>query len=521
MSESYDVIILGSGFSGSLLGRILVKRGWKVLVIDLGRHPRFAIGESTTPTADFLIAKIADSWGLPEIAPLACWGSWKREYPDVVCGKKRGFSYYSHRRFETYADDCRHGRSLLVAASREDRYSDTHWLRSSVDDFLARLATDAGVTLWQESSIARAEFDRFEQLWRVGVVRGGDAGKREKGEPEESVRARWIVDASGGGAATAGLVDNGRDDDWMRTRTRATYAHFSGVKPFIAGRADDDPFCGDDAAQHHLVDNGWWWMLRFDNGVTSVGLVERIGGDGQPQRGGSASERLFQAAGEYPSVGEMLDGASVVGPPGGVVASGRMSRCRAAAFGAGWILLPNAYGFVDPLHSTGIAHALSGVDRVARILTGPTDEIDGRLAEYQSQLRAEIRWLDTLIAGCYRAMPSFKRFTAYCGYYFVAAIGFEAVMASDPGVWPMGYMQCGDRRLAEAAEASFREAGDGSVSDDEFVRRVRERIAPWNGVGLLDPANRNRLSHTAAPKYAAIAGLAAGEPERDRPVSAD
>jgi FADH2 O2-dependent halogenase len=507
MSESYDVIILGSGFSGSLLGRILVKRGWKVLVIDSGRHPRFAIGESTTPTADFLVAHIADSWDLPELAPLACWGSWKREYPEVVCGKKRGFSYYRHRRSEAYADDRRHDRSLLVAASREDRYSDTHWFRSSVDHFLARLATDAGVTLWQESSVVSADFDRFEHRWRVGVVRSGVVGEREKTERAVSVRARWIVDASGGGGATAGLVDNGRDDDWMRTRTRATYAHFSGVKPFVAGRADDDPFCGDDAAQHHLVDNGWWWMLRFDNGVTSVGLVERMGRDDEPPRRDSASERLFLAAADYPSVGELLDGAKVVGPAGGVVASGRLSRCRTAACGAGWVLLPNAYGFVDPLHSTGIAHALSGVDRVARILTGPTDEIDGRLAEYQTQLRDEIRWLDTLIAGCYRAMPSFRRFTAYCGYYFVAAIGFEAVMGSDPAVWPMGYMQCGDRRLAEAAEASYQEAGDDSVSDDDFVRRVRKRIAPWNRVGLLDPALCNRLSHTAAPKYAAIAGL--------------
>jgi FADH2 O2-dependent halogenase len=232
-----------------------------------------------------------------------------------------------------------------------------------------------------------------------------------------------------------------------------------------------------------------------------------MGRDDEPPRRDSASERLFQAAADYPSVGEMLAGASVVGPAGGVVASGRLSRCRAAACGAGWVLLPNAYGFVDPLHSTGIAHALSGVDRVARILTGPTDEIDGRLAEYQTQLRDEIRWLDTLIAGCYRAMPSFRRFTAYCGYYFVAAIGFEAVMGSDPAVWPMGYMQCGDRRLAEAAEASYQEAGDDSVSDDDFVRRVRKRIAPWNRVGLLDPALCNRLSHTAAPKYAAIAGL--------------
>jgi tetracycline 7-halogenase / FADH2 O2-dependent halogenase len=88
----FDVVVLGSGFSGSLLAWILAKQGRKVLLIDRQQHPRFAIGESSTPTADFLLAHLAARWQLPELAPLACWGTWKEKYPEVVCGKKRGFS---------------------------------------------------------------------------------------------------------------------------------------------------------------------------------------------------------------------------------------------------------------------------------------------------------------------------------------------------------------------------------------------------------------------------------------------
>jgi FADH2 O2-dependent halogenase len=51
----FDVLILGSSFSGSLLAWLLARRGLRVALIDRDRHPRFAIGESSTPVADLLL----------------------------------------------------------------------------------------------------------------------------------------------------------------------------------------------------------------------------------------------------------------------------------------------------------------------------------------------------------------------------------------------------------------------------------------------------------------------------------
>ncbi len=59
---AYDVVILGSGFAGSLLGLLLRKQGLSVLVIDRARHPRFAIGESSTPAADFILESLCEEW---------------------------------------------------------------------------------------------------------------------------------------------------------------------------------------------------------------------------------------------------------------------------------------------------------------------------------------------------------------------------------------------------------------------------------------------------------------------------
>lgn len=507
--ESWDALILGSGFAGSLTAWILAQQGWRVLIVDPGRHPRFAVGESSTPTADFLLADLAHRWGLRELAPLATWGSWKRAYPNLVCGKKRGFSYYGHSPGQAFTDDAEHSRSLLVAASRDDHLSDTHWLRSSVDAFIAGHAVRAGAELREQAQLILASFDPRGGRWE-GIVDSADG--------RQPLRAKWLIDASGGAAATAAWTNNPADQVWMRTRTRAQFAHFTGVKPFAAEICESAGFSGDDAAQHHLIDNGWVWMLRLDNGTTSVGLVEKLA---SPRERRTTAESLATAAGRataagegptaaswkrlrsYPSIAAMLSEAQRITPAAGLVTSGRISRCRSRASGPGWVMLPAAYGLVDPLHSTGIAHSLSGVTRVVEILLGETARIPQRLASYDRDLRSEIRWIDTLVAGCYRALPSFSRFVAFASYYFVSAIEFEATMAQDPTHWPRGFLECGNQALLAAAEQSWRQVGEQAVDERRFVESVRQRIEPWNRLGLLEPARKNRYAHTAAPKYAA------------------
>ena len=88
-----DVAVVGSGFGGSLMALALRKRGRSVVLLERGRHPRFVIGESSTPLANLLLEDLADRCDLPRLRPLTKWGPWQRAYPDVGCGKKRGFSF--------------------------------------------------------------------------------------------------------------------------------------------------------------------------------------------------------------------------------------------------------------------------------------------------------------------------------------------------------------------------------------------------------------------------------------------
>ena len=60
-----DVVIVGAGFAGALTAMALRRRGRSVLLVERGRHPRFAIGESSTPLANLLIEELADRTTCP------------------------------------------------------------------------------------------------------------------------------------------------------------------------------------------------------------------------------------------------------------------------------------------------------------------------------------------------------------------------------------------------------------------------------------------------------------------------
>src|SRR5580658_10056715 len=96
LTEVYDIAVVGSGFAGSLLAMIARRLGRSVLLLEKGTHPRVVIGESSTPLSNLLLEELAIRYDLPELAPLAKWGSWQRSQPGVVCGLKRGFTFHHH-----------------------------------------------------------------------------------------------------------------------------------------------------------------------------------------------------------------------------------------------------------------------------------------------------------------------------------------------------------------------------------------------------------------------------------------
>src|ERR1051325_494672 len=103
MSE-FDLAIVGAGFGGSMLAMVAHRIGLRVVLLERGTHPRFAIGESTSPLMNLLIEELARRYDLPRLLPLTTFGAWQRNYPEVTCGLKRGFTYYHHERGKPFAN---------------------------------------------------------------------------------------------------------------------------------------------------------------------------------------------------------------------------------------------------------------------------------------------------------------------------------------------------------------------------------------------------------------------------------
>lgn len=491
------VAIIGSGFAGSLLARILAVQGYRVLLIERGTHPRFAIGESTTPLANLTLERLADRYGLEDCYHLSAHGRWLAKYPELRRGLKRGFTFYRHHGGERFEDRGYDSERLLVAASPHDAVADVHWLRADVDHHFVREAIAAGVEYLDRVELTAAERD----------ARGVHLSGRRNGSAF-GVRVDFVVDASGPGGFLARQF--GIASGLSRTSTRAAlvFSHFEGARltSDLLPRLPRGPYPDDWAAVHHIVDGGWMYSLRFDHGVTSAGFalsplgVERAGLGTNPD-----PVALWELLlGRYPTIGDAFAAARALMP----IAYRPMIQHRLSrGHGRRWAMLPHAYAFVDPLFSTGIAWSLRAIERLADAFervapTGVPRASDMR--RYATLLAAEADQIDEIVAGAYAAMAHFELFAAHTMIYF-AAVSYAEIRQrlvlrdSSSAAWT-GFLGVGDAVLEPLPRESRRRlaaivrdaANAGSVAQRSAYRDwVASAIAPRNVGGLADPSRHN------------------------------
>src|SRR3982074_1621809 len=181
--DSCACAIVGSGFAGSLLARVLAVLGYDVVLLERGTHPRFAIGESSTPLANLSLERIGIRYGLADCYRLATHGRWLASFPELRRGLKRGFTYYRHHPDQAFDNRGFDSERLLVAASPHDSLSDTHWLRADVGHHFVRQATAVGVDYRDGVELTGAD---------VGSASVRVSGNRNGTEFE--LRANFVID---------------------------------------------------------------------------------------------------------------------------------------------------------------------------------------------------------------------------------------------------------------------------------------------------------------------------------------
>ena len=497
-SQEYDILIAGAGFAGSLIALILHDLGYKVCLVEKGRHPRFAIGESSTPIADMILRKLAVQYNLPWLADFSRYGSWQQAHPEIVCGLKRGFSYFKHYPEQEFSTDADHKNELLVAASTDNIQSDTNWLRADFDTFVVNKVKETGIDYFDLTEIVSAKKDK---LWDfTASTLSGDI----------NIQSSFFIDSTGGGLLLEKVLGVKSISDDFLTNSFAVFSHFNGVKRWsdllreASIPTEDFPYDPDNSALHQVLDEGWLWMLRFNDERTSFGFA--LDRHDKSLEALQTKQIWGDLLKKYPSINDIIKDASLHPQPEKIIQSGRLQRRLTRCFGDGWVALPHTAGFVDPLFSTGIAHSLAGIEKIAAIFSNDRSNEEllyQNLKTYEDGVFTEIELIDKLVAGCYKTMKYFELFNAWSMLYFAATITYEQQLLN--GSLPGYFLKADDPYIQEIINLSYNELlaiidNRQPIQDDiqTFTARIKDRIAPVNIAGLLDPALKNMYRHTAA-----------------------
>lgn len=493
-----DIVILGGGFGGCLTALIARQIGLRVVVIDRDAHPRFTIGESSTPIAGGILRDLAARYELPQLIAISDYGNWRKSVPDLVCGIKRGFSYFGHQLDARFVPDKRHRNELLVTASANDEQSDTHWLRADVDSWMAEQARAHGADVLERVQLTGlAGVDPW-------VLEGVQAGRTIK------VRGQFLVDATGAASLLPKWLSLRSTRACLRTRSWAVFSHFQGVKrwhEWLRGHhsaLQEHPFCCDHAALHHWLDGAWMWNLRFQDERVSAGFVMDLRRhEIDPRR--APRDDWDSMLERYPAIAEVFTGAQLAELPGSIIRTGRLQRLWGKLSDLNWALLPHTAGFIDPLHSTGIAHTLCGIERLAAAWSEcwGQSKMAEKMADYDRVVRSELLLIDQLVSSCYDA-PDFSTLTTCAMLYFAAATTYERQRAAQSGAFQSAFL-CADsigwRQTVAAANEWLQQMGTSPAASDvrRFEQRVEAAIRPFNQVGLFATDIANMYRHTVAP----------------------
>jgi len=304
-----DVLVVGGGPAGSTISALLAEQGWRVTLLEKERHPRFHIGESLLPL------------NLPIFERLGVL-----DQVDAIGIKKPGADFNStlevkgHHQFHfSFALDKTHPYAYEVR-------------RSDFDNLLLRNSAAKGTRVLEEVRVTRVDFPR-----------GGDPIAHAVDVAGHSLawRCRFLVDASGRDSLLSRHFNLKQKNP--RHASAAIFGHFANVER-RAGEYEGN-------ISVYWFEHGWFWMIPLKDGSMSVGAVCRP--SYLKQRKNSPQEFLLQTiALGHPEMRHRMRNATLI--DGMARATGNYSYQSTRMRGERYILVGDAFAFVDPIFSSGV-----------------------------------------------------------------------------------------------------------------------------------------------------------------------
>jgi flavin-dependent dehydrogenase len=308
-----DVVVIGGGPAGSTCATLLAEQGVCVALFERERFPRFHIGESLIPETYWVLKRLNM---LPKMQQSHFIKKHSVQFVNASGKLSAPFYFWDNKPHE-----CSQTWQVV---------------RSEFDKLMLDNAREHGVDVHEGIRVVDV---LFASNGTAGVTIQEDGGKRR------DVRARVVVDASG----QAGLIQNR-----LRLRVWDPVLNKGAIWTYWEGAYRDT---GRDEGATMVLQtatrNGWFWYIPLHDNIVSVGVVAPFD---YLFRHRGCHEQTYQEEVDRCSAvkARVRSGKRVTG----YFATKDYSYRATRVAGDGWVMIGDAWGFLDPLYSSGVLLSL-------------------------------------------------------------------------------------------------------------------------------------------------------------------
>ncbi len=310
-AKECDVVIIGGGPAGATAAIALAQKGYAPVLLEKARHPRFHIGESLLPANLPLLERL----GVAEKVRAIGMEKWGAEFISHWDGRSQEFQFAQAW-----------NKSLPMAYQVR---------RSEFDEILIRRAAAVGAEVIEGCRVRDVEF--LGERVRVHALH--DDGR------EATWEAAQVIDASGRDTVLGNCLQTKRRN--TKHGSAAMYAHFTGARR-ACGKSEGN-------ISIYWFDHGWFWFIPLADGTTSIGAV--VWPHYMKSRKVPLREFFMATIALCPPLAARLEFATLASE---VEATGNYSYACTKSSGKNYLLVGDAYAFVDPVFSSGVMLAMNG-----------------------------------------------------------------------------------------------------------------------------------------------------------------
>ncbi|HEX3999546.1 MAG TPA: NAD(P)/FAD-dependent oxidoreductase [Pirellulales bacterium] len=368
MNDSYDCIVIGGGPAGSTAAALVAEAGRNTLLLEREKFPRFHVGESLMPESYWSFKRLGVLDKLKQ-------GHFQRKF---------SVQFASHTGRESQP---------FYFSERDPRECSETWqvLRSELDEMLFKNAAEKGADCHDQTRVLDVLFDGRRA---TGVrIETADGQSRD-------IAARVVVDATGQQSIIANRMGIRQPNPKLK---KAAIWHY-----YRNARRDSGRNEGATLVLYTNDKKAWFWYIPLHDNIVSIGVVadaaHLLKGRGTPD------EVYFEEVEKCPALKARLADAELTS---NVRVLREFSYTSSEAAGDGWVLIGDAYVFLDPIYSSGVFLALKSGEMAGDCIIDAlkaNDPSAARLGAWAKPFTDGVYWMSKLVYAFYNDSFSFGRF---------------------------------------------------------------------------------------------------------------